>query len=209
VLYVSGTLAYGDRGEEWTDETSPIRPAAFARQYIAAERPWMTEQQRGELPVTIVRPPWVVGTGSWFRAHYAQALVRNGLVPCYGDGANWMSFIDVEDCAGLILHLTERGLPGNCYNLLAPAQHARQRDFVSVLAAHTGMQVSFLSPREMAARLDLGAAQALTTSLRVSTVHAAVLESYSFRHPGWEVFVKQRLSAMHPSDSQQASSRVV
>ncbi len=194
VLYVSGTLVYGDCGEEWADETSPIRPAAYARQYIAAERPWMTEQERGELPVTMVRPPWVVGTASWFRAHYAQVLVRRGLVPCYGDGANWMTFIDVDDCAGLILHLAERAPPGGCYNLLAPGQYARQREFATVLATHTGMQVSFLSRREMAARLERGAAQALTTSLRVRTVHTAVLGSYSFKHPTWEVFVKQHLS---------------
>jgi len=205
VLYVSGTLVYGDRGEEWADETSPILPAAYARQYIAAERPWMTEQERGELPVTMLRPPWVVGAASWFRAHYAQALVRQGLVPCYGDGANWMTFIDVEDCAGLVLHLAEHGVPGNCYNLFAPAQHARQRDFVDVLATHTGLQVSFLSRREMAARLEHGAAQALTTSVRVRTVHAALLGSYSFKHPTWEAFVKRHLSAFHASDSQQAA----
>ena len=206
VLYVSGTLVYGDRGEEWADETSPVLPAAYARQYIAAERPWMTEQERGELPVTMVRPPWVVGTASWFRAHYAQVLARQGLVPCYGDGANWMTFIDVEDCAGLILHLAERGLPGSCYNLLAPAQHARQRDFVNLLATHTGLRVSCLSRREMAARLERGAAEALTTSLRVRTVHAAILGSYSFKHPTWEVFVKQHLSAFHASDSPPALS---
>lgn len=194
VLYISGTLVYGDRGEEWADETSLICPTAYARQYIAAERPWMTEQDRGELPVTMVRPPWVVGPASWFKAHYAQVLARRGLVPCYGDGANWMTFIDVEDCAGLILHLAERAPPGSCYNLLAPGQHARQRDFASLLATHTGMPVSFLSCREMAARLERSAAQALTTSLRVRTVHTAVLGLYSFKHPTWEVFVKKHLS---------------
>lgn len=57
VVYVSGTLVYGDRGERETDELAEIRPASYAREYIVAEAPWMDAQREGRLPVTIVRPP--------------------------------------------------------------------------------------------------------------------------------------------------------
>jgi nucleoside-diphosphate-sugar epimerase len=200
VIYVSGTLVYGDRGEEWADERAPIRPAAYARQYIAAERPWMNAQARGELPVTIVRPPWVVGPASWFSAYYGQVLARDGVVPCYGDGANWMTLLDREDCAGLILHLAERAPPGRSVNLLAPGQHVRQRDFAGLLAAHAGTVVSLIDHATVTRRLEAGAAEALTTSLRVGTVHEALVRSYSFKHPTWEVFVKRHLSACQGLD---------
>lgn len=194
VVYVSGTLVYGDRGEQWTDERSPILPAAYARQYIVAERPWMAAQRTGELPVIMVRPPWVVGSASWFATYYARVLAVEGEVPCYGEGANWMTFVDLDDCAGLILHVAERGTSGQSYNLLAPGQHARQRDFAQLLATLAGTSVAFIDRRTLHRRLETGAAEALATSARVTTIHADVLQSYPFHHPNWEVFVERHLS---------------
>jgi nucleoside-diphosphate-sugar epimerase len=196
VVYVSGTLVYGDRGEEWVDERSPIFPVAYARQYIVAERPWMAAQASGDLPVMIVRPPWVVGSTSWFATYYAGVLARDGVAPCYGDGDNWMTFLDVDDCAGLILHVAERGTSGNSYNILAPGQHVRQRDFAAFLAAVAGTAVSFIDRRTVARRLEAGAAEALTTSTRSTTFHDAILRTYSFNHLTWEVFVERHLSAI-------------
>src|SRR5262245_18168250 len=102
IVYVSGTLVHGSAGDDEIDEHSPLRPTAYAREYVRAEEPWMAAQSAGRLPVTIVRPPWVLGPGSWFEGFYVGPARREGAVPVYGAGRNWMTFIDVADCGGAI-----------------------------------------------------------------------------------------------------------
>ncbi|HET9947687.1 MAG TPA: NAD-dependent epimerase/dehydratase family protein, partial [Longimicrobiales bacterium] len=41
VVYVSGTLVYGNHGDAEVDERTPLSPIAYAREYVKAERPWM------------------------------------------------------------------------------------------------------------------------------------------------------------------------
>jgi len=103
ILYVSGSLMYGSRGESWVDERTPLQPTSFARSYVPGERPLLRYQASGALPVMMVRPPWILGKGSWFQTFYATPMMREGRVPCYGAGQNWMSLLHVEDCARLIL----------------------------------------------------------------------------------------------------------
>jgi len=195
VVYVSGTLVYGDAGEEPADETSPIIPTGYARQYIVAERPWMEAQERDHLPVTILRPPWVVGPASWLATHYVRPAVRDRYVPSYGEGANWMTFLDVEDCAGLVVRAAQHGRPGTTYNLLAPGQYARQSEFASFLAGRLSVPVRRISRREARSRFDRETVEALTTSLRARSKHESLVDGYRFLHPQWAGMVQRHLPA--------------
>ena len=141
VLYVSGTLVYGDHGTREVDERTALRPISFARQYSRAEEPWVEASETGELPVTIVRPPWVVGSGSWFHHYYVRPALEHGSVPLYGSGGNWMTFLDVSDCAGAIVHLAARAEGGGIFNLFTPGQMAPQFEFARVLAETMGVPV--------------------------------------------------------------------
>jgi nucleoside-diphosphate-sugar epimerase len=186
VIYVSGTLVYGDRGEADTDERAPLKPTAFAREYIRAEQPWMEAQRTEALPVTIVRPPWVVGPGSWLQAHFVGPALRDGGVPLYGSGANWMSLLDVEDCAGAIVHLAGHPSPPKSVNLCAPGQTLRQSTFVEGLAGLLGLEVR---PAEVAGRrrrADRALVEALTSSLRAATTHQGTFDDYAFSVPRWQ-----------------------
>jgi nucleoside-diphosphate-sugar epimerase len=185
VVYVSGTLVYGDRGDADVDEASALDPIAFAREYIRAERPWMDAQQSGTLPVTIVRPPWVVGPGSWLEAHYVRPARENGGVPLYGGGDNWMTLLDVEDCAGAIVHLAEQDQLPETVNLLAPDQWTRQRDFAQALARLLGSSVRPVSVPGRRLLRDRAIGEALTFSLRATTRHPSVLDGYVWKAPSW------------------------
>lgn len=185
VIYVSGTLVYGDRGEAEADETSELDPIAFAREYVRAESPWMDAQRNGLIPITIVRPPWVVGPGSWFQAHYVRPARRQGAVPLYGSGKNWMTLLDVEDCGGAIVHLAEQRALPMTVNLLAPGQWTRQCDFAEALARLLGARVQ---PVEIPGRRllrDRAVGEALTFSLRATTVHPGVLDGYAWKARYW------------------------
>lgn len=198
VLYVSGTLMYGDQGERIVDEQTPLNPIAYAREYFAAEEPWLDAQREGLLPITIVRPPWIIGPGSWFHHHYVFPALNNGEVPLYGSGQNWMSFLDITDCAGSVLNVAERSEPGKVFNLFAPGQIVRQIEFVSALSDAMGVGVRQIDDDKFR-KLDRAAWEALTFSLRASTNNEEVSCGYQFRVPNWRDMITRHLT---PASSQ-------
>lgn len=195
VVYVSGTLVYGDRGDAEVDETAPLRPTAFAREYIRAEYPWLEAQRTGALSVTIVRPPWVVGPGSWFHAHYLRPARRDGAVPLYGSGDNWMTLLDIDDCAGAIVHLAERAAAPMTVNLFAPGQWTRQQEFAESLARLLDAQVVPVDARDPRLRGDRAVGEALTFSLRATTSQPRALVGYEWTTPRWPDMLARHASS--------------
>ena len=183
ILYVSGSLMYGSRGEDWVDEHTPLHPTSFARAYIRGERPLLKSQSRRDLPIIMVRPPWILGADSWFAAFYANPMVRQRRVPCYGPGRNWMSLLHVEDCARLIRHVALHGDAGQTYNLTLPP--LRQQDFCALLSAHTGMPVQERPLTALAHPLDRSRVEAFGSSIRLRSCQDALLRQCALRfdHP--------------------------
>ena len=193
VVYVSGTLVYGDQGEREVDERTALNPVSFAREYVHAETPWTEAQQEEQLPVTIVRPPWVVGPGSWFHHHYVFPALKQGAVPLYGAGGNWMTFLDVRDCAGAIVHLAGRSGPGRVFNLFTPGQVAQQSEFVQVLSDVLGVGVRRVDSDGFKGYRDPAVWEALTFSLRASTINEEVHSGYQFEVPQWPDMITRNL----------------
>ncbi len=193
VVYVSGTLVYGDQGEREVDERTALNPLSFAREYVRAETPWMEAQHEEQLPVTIVRPPWVVGPGSWFHHHYVFPALKQGAVPLYGSGGNWMTFLDVRDCAGAIVHLAGRSEPGRVFNLFTPGQVALQSEFAQVLSDVLGVGVRRVDSDGLRRYRDPAVWEALTFSLRISTINGEVRSGYQFEVPRWPDMIARNL----------------
>lgn len=62
--YLSTTGVYGDRGGDWVDETSPLRPtSARATRRAAVESLWMDLGERQHVPVHIFRLAGIYGPG--------------------------------------------------------------------------------------------------------------------------------------------------
>ena len=194
-IYVSGTLVYGDCGNTPADEERPIRPIAFAREYINAEKPWMTAVEKREIPVTILRPPWIIGHSSWFAEFYLKNIKYRKVVPLFGDGQNWMSLIDVEDCAGLIAHAVRNSRPGQNYNLFAPGACITQLEFAEKLATFTRTEIKRLSASEIESQYGKTVREAFTFSNISSTKHSEFLEGYHFEHPSIDDMIRNNLPA--------------
>ncbi len=107
LVYVSGTLVYGSRGELETDESAPLNPVGFQKYYVQAEYPFLSAAKNGNVPVYITRVPWVLGPDSWFRQFYWRAMQNQHEIPCFGDGENLMSVVHLRDCADLIVRISE------------------------------------------------------------------------------------------------------
>ena len=203
VIYVSGTLVYGDCGATPVDEDSPLRPIAFAREYIKAERPWMDALRRGVLPVTILRPPWIIGPGSWFAEIYLKYIRTHQRVPLFGDGNNFMSLIDVEDCAGLIAHSIRHAAPGRSRNLFVPGACVTQLEFAERLAQLTGTGIQRLSPRDIKGTFGQTMLEAFTFSNKASTKYPEFLSGYNFQYHSIDDMIRHNLPvdpAISPPD---------
>jgi len=193
LVFGSGTLVYGNRGREWTDERTEISPISFQREYVEAERPILRAQQSG-LPVSIVRPPWIYGAGSWFEWFYGRHIRQKKKIPLYGSGRNFMSLIHVEDCAGLFHHIGKYGQPGETFNIFAHPP-VTQKQFADELKRLIHVPVKKYSPLRMRLQFGQAAREALTFSLRPTTIHSRILASFPFKYPdlssGLESVLKQ------------------
>jgi nucleoside-diphosphate-sugar epimerase len=193
VLYVSGTLVYGDRGEVDTDEQAPLSPTGFARDYIRAEEPWLHAQRTGALRITIVRPPWVVGPGSWLHGHYVRPARHEGRVPVYGTGGNWMTLLDVDDCAEAIVRLAARPQLPETVNLFTPGQTVRQKDFAMGLAELLGVHVRPVLHDDPRFPRDRALGESLTFSMRSATLNPDLLRGHAWKAPTWMDMLSRHL----------------
>jgi dihydroflavonol-4-reductase len=90
-IAAAGPSAAGRPGRE-SDEPRPVTD--YGRSKLLAES--VVRQAASRLPVTIIRPPNVIGPGSKEIAT-AIALLRKRIVPAVGDGRPRTSLIDVDD----------------------------------------------------------------------------------------------------------------
>jgi nucleoside-diphosphate-sugar epimerase len=113
IAYLSSTGVYGDRGGQWVDETSELRPTTErGRRRLAAERAWLALHEWHALPVHVFRLAGIYGPGRnqllALRKGEARRIVRPGQV---------FSRIHVDDVAGVLEASMVSPHPGRCYNV--------------------------------------------------------------------------------------------
>jgi len=179
---VAGTLAYGDGGNQIITENTPLHPISYARYYTIGEAPIVEATVHRKIKGIILRPAWVYGTGSWFLQFYLLPMRNLQIVPLYGDGKNWMSLIHVKDCARLIVHLMERGQPGETYNLFA-GNAIQQEQLAEQLASITGLPIQKIPTEQIKKCFGKLAAEAFSTSQIIQSKHQSLLEECHLLFP--------------------------
>jgi len=167
IVYCSGSLMYGS-SEGLIDEASPLRPESFARQYVTAETPFLDAIAEGSLRIIMLRLPWVIGNGSWFRWNYLDTMEQKGFVPVYGNGGNTMSFVDVAAIGKSILQLYNAGFRG-VFNLFHP-EYKSQLDWAILLARISGLPLRKLDGGELIL-FGTAVAEAFATNIRLGSMH--------------------------------------
>ena len=173
VIFTSGTLVYGSCGPEPADERTPLNPVGFQRYYVKAEYPFLGALGSDTVPVSIVRPPWIYGPGSWFRQFYYSSIIKSGVVPQFGNGANLMSLIHVDDCAALIKKVATMGATGTVYNLHTGSALTNET-FCRILADITGSKVGIIPDEVLLRKYGKTVYEALTFSLNSTSRHKMI-----------------------------------
>jgi uncharacterized protein len=175
LIVASAVGIFGDRGEEWLDESSPPGHgflAELAAAWEAAARP------AAEAGVRVVQPRFglVLDPRGGALAPLVH-LTRFGLGGPLGSGRQWWPWVTIDDVVEALLFALDHDDLTGPFVLAADA--TRQRDFASTLARVLGRPAWMPAPA-FALRVVLGgmADEMLLASQRVRPV---VLERARFR----------------------------
>ena len=194
LVYASGSLMYGDCGEQPVHEDAPLRPTSYAREYVIAERPFRNA------PVMMFRPGWILGPGSWFEWFYLQPAEQTAAVPLYGSGKNLMSIIHRDDCAAAMIHVARHGKPG-VYHPPSTAVMT-QKEFVQHLATElkVPMREVSLAGKERAMR------EAFECSINLQSRHAELWKNFQPRFRDLKTALQDVLATRKARIHQNAST---
>lgn len=191
VILTFGVLGYGEHGEEWVDEDTPLAPLGYGR-FIGAARDQLKHLAESKrLPATFLLPGWVYGNGGWFKEQLLPGL-EQGHARLVGSGGNYTSFVHAEDLAeAYVLAAGQLGY--------APAQEERpvtqmlnlvddrpvtQKEWLSVVAGALGKPPPDSVSREDCAK-QAGElwAESIVCSTRVKNDRAKAALGWTLKHP--------------------------
>ncbi len=145
VGYLSTTAVYGDRGGDWVDENSELRPSSRRGHWrVAAEEAWFQLGERTGLPVHVFRLAGIYGPGrsafDKLRDGRARRIIKPGQV---------FSRIHVADIASVLLASMAKPDPGQAYNV-ADDEPAPPQDVIVHAAGLLGVEPPPEEPFETA-----------------------------------------------------------
>jgi nucleoside-diphosphate-sugar epimerase len=137
LYYLSGSLMYGN-SDQVIVEGNKLNPISFARQYKTAENPFVKNQKlKKSIKTCMVRVPWVLGDGSWFKGFYKDYILKNKHVPIYGEGDNMMSFITLVELAEYLRLLMELDFHQTIH--ISYSQFISQLEFAQLISKHRNL----------------------------------------------------------------------
>ena len=177
LVFASGSLIYGNADQPHT-ESSPPRPISYARQYFYGEKPILAALGKEDHAVCILRLPWLLGSGSWFKWFFLNVMKEKMVVPRYSSGNNRMEILDVSDAARLMLQYAESGMTGIC-NL--PGEKSRSSsEFYSAISKIYNLPIQ--DYRDVfPAGIEKEAIEAFTSDISLGTNYPQLISRFRFR----------------------------
>ena len=176
INYISGSLMYGNSKKKISEKNS-LKPISYAKDYIIAEKPFIKNNKNKNLNVKIFRPAWILGKGSWFKNCYLNFIEKNGFIPKYGDGTNIMNFIDLDDCAKIIIESNRSLKRCSILNVYNPRLAIDQNNFIKILSKKK--QVPIVKIKKLSL-FNNAFYEAMTSSIRLTTIHDEFVKNFKF-----------------------------
>lgn len=191
LLYTGGCFDWGDRGEEWITEETPLTPSPMG---VGHARQARVLDAMADLDVVRVSPGFVYGPGGLF----AQAFVdqaRAGRLRCIGRGGNWWSAVHVDDLAQAYLAALTTAPPHSAY-AIADDEPLRLRELTDLTTDALGLPRSGTAPPALIS-LFLGPVlvSSLVTSFRIDPSRARDELGWRPEHPRFRDAVAEVVAA--------------
>jgi len=124
-LHISSISSYGHPDGEGLvlDETAPLgvdlhKWSYYSRAKVVAEQSAWAAHERGDLPVTVVKPSWLYGQRDRASMPRMIRAIKTGKAKIIGDGTNRLNLTYAgNEAEGCILAATNENAVGQAYNL--------------------------------------------------------------------------------------------
>ena len=178
-VLVSGSASgiYGDRGDEWLDESSSKGEGFLSD--LAFE--WEKAANKADTRVVLVRTTLVMSRKLGALGKL-MPLLKLGIAGPLGSGKQWWAWISLEDQARAIIHLIENESCSGPYNLTAP-EPATCAEMIHELGRQL-KRPTFIRVPSLAMKLLIGiAAEELLLCSQKMKSHRLTESGFEFKHP--------------------------
>lgn len=191
LIYLSGSLMYGAGLN--LNESAELHPVSFAREYQIAEKPFQTNSLHSSLTTTMVRVPWVIGFGSWFKSFYHDVLRKEKRLRYYSTDDFRMMFIDVTDLANALVQIGNMQHQG-VLNVFMPGI-VEYKNFMHWLQqAYHPHETEPYDEENIRHDFQYAIAEAFTKEITLSTLYPELHAQFHFQYPDVEKMLKMRLT---------------
>ncbi|HYB00651.1 MAG TPA: NAD-dependent epimerase/dehydratase family protein [Ktedonobacteraceae bacterium] len=178
LLYTSGVFNYGDHGDEWITEQTPLYPSPLGEAHTKMVEELLPLARDQHLRVIILSPGFVYGPGGLFKQSFYDTL-QKGQLRIFGKGQNYWSVIHVDDLAAAYALAVESEAYGETYNIVDD-QPLRLYDLVNTFTDAMGKKrVGSMAPWLLKLIIGGPLVESLVTSFRISNAKAK-------RELGWQ-----------------------
>ena len=166
LVYTGGCFDWGDHGEDWIDEATPLTPSPMGVGH-AHQAAYLTDRHRHDgLDVIRLSPGFVYGPGGLFAAAFVEQA-RKSRLRCIGRGANWWSCVHVDDLAAAYVLALTGARSGTAYAVVDD-EPLRLRELTDLTTDALGTpRVGSAPPALISLILGRTLVSSLTTSFRI------------------------------------------
>jgi uncharacterized protein (TIGR01777 family) len=178
-VLISGSASgiYGDRGDEWLDESS-TKGEGFLSDLAFA---WEEETKRAKTRVVLIRTTMVMSKKLGALGKLIP-LIKLGVGGPLGSGKQWWAWISLEDQARAIIHLIENQQAIGAFNITAP-EPATCEEIIHALGKALHRPTFFRVPAwVMNLVIGIAARELLLCSQKMSA-EKLISSGYKFNHP--------------------------
>nr|PZN18792.1 MAG: epimerase [Chloroflexota bacterium] len=200
-VFTSSVAPYGDRGDEWLTEDSPVAPNyPLAETLVAAERVLLEAARAHAFPAIVLRVGQIYGPG-----RDPIETVRSGTATLIGDGRNFVPHIHVDDLVEILARVAVDGQPGAIYNVVDD-EPLRAAELYGEIRRRLGMVPPRSFPRDAAlfAGMDPSVVGVASSSARVSNQRIRQEFGLTLRYPSYRVWLDEQLPIEEPSEVEMA-----
>jgi nucleoside-diphosphate-sugar epimerase len=131
-LYASSTAVYGDRGGDWVDEDTAVRPESrVASARLTAERLAVEAARTGLAPTRVCRITGIYGPGRTLRR-----VLESGEYVLIKGRSTWVNRIHVDDLVSGLIAVWRCGVGGRVYNLSDDEPHQAHEFAIQAAELH-------------------------------------------------------------------------